>query len=123
MCWAHRVRSRSQVFDPDHAFGVVPGAVLVVGDGVAEAGDHEPTVFDGMIGPEGEVGLVVEDAGVWAEIGEIGEDSGLGECGGVAGSGARLGGEALDLADVDGGDEDVAIGGVVSEADWAGCAE
>lgn len=60
-----------EVFYPDHAVGEGPGLVFGVGDEIGGVFDGEPALLEGVVGPEGEVDIVGDDAGVWGEGGEV----------------------------------------------------
>ena len=51
-----------EVFHPDHAGGEGPVAGGVEADGVGGVGDHEPALFEGVVGPETDIGGVSDEA-------------------------------------------------------------
>ena len=108
-----------EVFDPDGSGGEGPRLLGVGLDEEVGVGYGEPTAFFGVVGPEGEVDIVGEDAGEGGEGGEVVEDAGFGEGGGEAGAALALN-EAAEGSVGEAGDEDIAVAGIGAEGDGVG---
>ena len=67
-----------------------------------------------MIGPEGEVDIVRDDAGIWREVGEVGKDTGFSQS--VGKSGIEITGDQTTNLSAEIREENVAIGRVFSKA-------
>lgn len=109
-----------EVFDPDRAGGEGSRGVGGESETRRGVGEREPATLRGVIRPEGDIGLVGDDAGRGPEGSEIGEGArgGEGEGKRIA-AGSRGRNEALDHAfgEIDG--EHIAGGGIEADGDGA----